>query len=209
MFPLVKMCQALEVSRSGYYAYKKWPQSQQRLDNEKLLIEIRRVFVDNDSNYGSPRIWNELNNVQGIRCSENRVARVMREAAIVVIQKRKFRVTTNSKHDYPVWPNVLNRNFVTEKPNAVWVSDITYIWTFEGWLYLAAVLDLFLIGVVGLAMDKTIADTLVIQATKQAILQRNPGEGVILHSDRGSQYAGNDFKALLAQNKFVESMSKK
>jgi len=203
------MCRALEVSRSGYYAWKNRPKSQGRIKNEALLIEIRRVFVDNESNYGSPRIWNELNNVQGIRCSENRVAKVMRAAGIFAIQKRKFRVTTNSKHDYPVWPNVLNRNFVVEKPNAVWVSDITYIWTLEGWLYLAAVLDLFSRGVVGLAMDRTIADTLVTQAMKQAILRRNPDEGVILHSDRGSQYAGNDFKALLAQNKFVGSMSKK
>jgi transposase InsO family protein len=203
------MCRALEVSRSGYYAYKKRPKSQGRIKNEALLIEIRRVFVDNDSNYGSPRIWNELNNVQGIRCSENRVARVMREAAIVAVQKRKFRLTTNSKHDDPVWPNVLERNFTVDRPNAVWVSDITYIWTWEGWLYLAAVLDLFSRGVVGLAMDKTIADTLVTQAMHQAILRRNPGKGLILHSDRGSQYAGNDFKAILTQNEFVGSMSKK
>ena len=107
----------MEVSRSGYYAWKKRPKSQRRLDNEKLLIEIRRVFVENQENYGSPRIWNQLNNLQGIRCSENRVAKVMREAGIVAVQKRKFRLTTNSKHDYPVWPNVLNRNFVVEKPN--------------------------------------------------------------------------------------------
>ena len=203
------MCRALEVSRSGYYAYKKRPKSQQRVDNEKLLIEIRRVFVDNESNYGSPRIWNALNNVQGIRCSENRVAKVMRGSGIVAVQKRKFRITTNSKHSYPVWPNVLNRNFTVEKPNAVWVSDITYIWTFEGWLYLAAVLDLFSRGIVGLAMDKTIADTLTTQAMKQAILRRSPGKGLICHTDRGSQYAGNDFKAILAQNEFVGSMSKK
>ena len=137
------MCRALEVSRSGYYAYKKRPKSQRRIDNEKLLIEIRRVFWDNNSNYGSPRIWNQLNNVEHIRCSENRMAKVMRGAAIIAVQKRKFRVTTNSKHGYPVWPNVLNRNFVVEKPNSVWVTDITYIWTLEGWLYLAAVPDLF------------------------------------------------------------------
>jgi len=203
------MCRALEVSRSGYYAYKKRPKSQRRVDNEKLLIEIRRVFVDNDSNYGSPRVWNELNNVEDIRCSENRVARVMRVNGIVAVQKRKFRVTTNSKHNHPVWPNVLNRNFVVEKPNAVWVSDITYVWTFEGWLYVAAILDLFSRGIVGLAMDKTIADTLTTQAMRQAILRRNPTKGLICHTDRGSQYAGNDFKAILAQNEFVGSMSKK
>ena len=203
------MCRALEVSRSGYYAWKTRPKSQARIDNEKLLIEINRVFWDNDRNYGSPRIWNQLHNQEHMRCSENRVARVMRVNGIVAIQKRKFRVTTNSKHDHPVWPNVLDRNFVVEKPNTVWVSDITYIWTFEGWLYLAAVLDLFSRGIVGLAMDKTIADTLTTQAMMQAILLRNPAKGLICHSDRGSQYAGNDFKAILAHNEFVGSMSRK
>jgi len=133
----------------------------------------------------------------------------MREAKIIAVQKRKFRVTTSSKHNYPVWPNILERNFSISRPNAVWVSDITYIWTFEGWLYLAAVLDLFSRGVVGLAMDKTIADTLVTQAMKQAIIRRNPDKGLILHSDRGSQYAGNDFKALLSDHKFIGSMSRK
>ena len=203
------MCRALEVSRSGYYAFKKRSKSQQRVDNEKLLIEIRRVYWENNRNYGSPRIWNQLNNCEDIRCSENRVAKIMRKAEIVAIQKRKFRVTTNSKHDYPVWPNVLDRNFIAQKPNTVWVSDITYIWTFEGWLYLAAVLDLFSRGIVGLAMDKTIAGTLTTQAMNQAILRRNPNKGLIFHSDRGSQYASHDFKAVLAQREFVGSMSKK
>ena len=133
----------------------------------------------------------------------------MRVARIIAIQKRRFRVTTNSKHNYPVWPNVLERNFMVQKPNAVWVSDITYIWTLEGWLYLAAVLDLYSRRVVGLAMDKTIADTLVTQAMMQAVLRRSPGKGLICHSDRGSQYAGYNFKAILSQYEFVGSMSRK
>ena len=203
------MCRTLDVSRSGYYAFKKRPKSHRRLENERLLIEIRRIFTENQSNYGSPRIWNQLNNIEHIRCSENRVAKVMRVAGIIAVQRRRFRVTTNSRHNYPVWPNVLERNFTVEKPNAVWVSDITYIWTFEGWLYLAAVLDLFSRGVVGLAMDQTIADTLTTQAMRRAIWQRNPLKGLICHSDRGSQYAGNDFKAILSQNEFVGSMSRK
>ena len=203
------MCRALEVSRSGYYAFKSRPKSQQRVENEKLVIEIRRVFLENNSNYGSPRIWDQLKNKDHISWSENRVARIMRVNAIVAVQRRKFRVTTTSKHDYPVWPNVLNRNFIVDRPNTIWVSDITYIWTFEGWLYLAAILDLFSGGIVGLAMDKTIADTLVTQAMRQAILMRGPAKGLICHSDRGSQYAGNDFKAILAQNEFVGSMSRK
>lgn len=128
---------------------------------------------------------------------------------IAAIQRRKFRVTTNSKHNYPVWPNILNRRFTVNKPNAIWVSDITYIWTREGWLYLATMLDLYSRGIVGLAMDKTITGTLTQQALKQAILRRNPPKGLICRSDRGTQYAANDFKALLAQHEFIGSMSKK
>jgi transposase InsO family protein len=203
------MCRALEVSKSGYFAHKKRPKCKRRLDNEKLLIEINRVYWENNRNYGSPRIWNELRNREQIPCSLNRIARLMHLNGIVAIQKRKFRVTTASKHDYPVWPNILSRNFIVERPNAVWVSDITYIWTFEGWLYLAVILDLFSRGIVGLAMDKTIADTLVIQALRQAVLRRNPVKGIILHSDRGSQYAGNDVKALLTKHEFTGSMSRK
>jgi transposase InsO family protein len=203
------MCRAIEVSRSGYHAFKTRPKSQNRTSNDKLLIEINRVFWDNDSNYGSPRIWDQLNNKEKIPCSVNRVARLMRCNGIIAIHKRKFRATTNSKHDYPVWPNILNRSFTVEKPNTVWASDITYIWTLEGWLYLAATLDLFSRGVVGLAMDKNITDTLVQTALTQAILRRSPPKGLICHSDRGSQYAGNDFKALLANHEFIGSMSKK
>lgn len=203
------MCRALEVSRSGHYAYKQRAKSRRRIDNEKLLIEIKQVFWEYDQDYGSPRIWNELNNVKRIRCSENRVARIMRENRIVAVQRRKFRLTTNSKHDYPVWPNILSRNFSVEKPNSVWVSDITYVWTHEGWLYVAAVLDLFSRGIVGLAMDKTIADTLTTQAMQQAILRRDPPKGLICHTDRGSQYAGQAFKSILAQREFIGSMSRK
>ena len=203
------MCRAVEVSRSGYYAFKTRPKSQNRVNNDNLLIEINRVFWDNDRNYGSPRIWDQLNNKDQIPGSQNRVARLMRCNNIAAIQRRKFKATTNSKHDYPVWPNVLNRSFTVEEPNSVWVSDITYIWTFEGWLYLAAILDLFSRGIVGLAMDKTIADTLTHQALTQAILRRSPPKGLICHTDRGSQYAGNDFKALLSKHEFIGSMSKK
>ena len=203
------MCRALEVSRSGYYAFKNRPQSQRGVDNATLLIGIRRIFLENKKLYGSPRMWNELSNVEHVPCSENRVARLMRANGIVAVQKKKFRLTTDSKHGNPVWPNILNRKFDVESPNTVWVSDITYVWTLEGWLYLAVILDLFSRGIVGLAMDKTIAETLVIQAIRQAILSRRPGKGLIVHSDRGSQYAGNDFKTILAGHKFVGSMSRK
>jgi transposase InsO family protein len=105
------MCRAVEVSKSGYYAFKRRPKSQNRIENERLLIEINRVYFENDRNYGSPRIWDHLRNKEQMRCSENRVARVMRINGVVAIQKRRFRVTTNSKHDYPVWPDLVNRSF--------------------------------------------------------------------------------------------------
>ncbi len=203
------MCRAIYVSGSGYHAFKTRPKSQNRIKNDNLLIEIKRVFWDNNRNYGSPRIWDQLCNKENIFCSVNRVARLMRDNSIVAIHRRKFKATTNSKHKYPVWPNLLNRNFIVARPNNVWVSDITYIWTFEGWLYLAVILDLFSRGIVGLAMDKTIADTLTLSALKQAILRRSPPKGLVYHSDRGVQYAANDFKALLAQQEFIGSMSKK
>ena len=164
--------------------------------------------MDHEARYGSPRIWNGLKKAE-IHCSENRVARLMRKNNLAAVQRRKYRATTNSKHSYAVWPNLLNRNFIVARPNSVWVSDITYIWTFEGWLYLAVILDLFSRGIVGLAMDKTIAETLTLSALKQAILRRSPPKGLVYHSDRGVQYAANDFKALLAQQEFIGSMSKK
>lgn len=204
-FPLHKMCRVLEVTRSGYYAFQKRAKSQQRVDNETLLIDIKRIFLTHKENYGSPRIWNELNRVERISCSENRVARLMRIEGLVAVQKKKFRLTTDSKHGNPVWPNILNRKFHVEKPNEVWVSDITYVWTLEGWLYLAVILDLFSRGIVGLAMDKTIADTLIIQAMNQAITQRRPEEGLIFHSDRGSQYTSNDFKSILTKRNLWEA----
>ncbi len=202
------MCRLLEVSTSGYYAWKNRPENVRRIENEQLLIEIRRLFHENDSEYGSPRIWRELE-AADIACGENRVARLMHFAGLVAVHKAKFCVTTNSKHNFSVWPNILNRNFSVSEPDRAYVSDITYIWTMEGWLFVSAVLDLFSRGVVGLSMDERITGNLTQAALKQAVLRRNPRQGLIFHSDRGSQYASNDFKALLEQHKFVGSMSKK
>ena len=208
VFPLEKMCRALEVSRSGYYAYKKRPKSQRRIDNEKLLIEIKRVFLDNDRNYGSPRVWDALQKIN-IPCSLNRIARLMHENGIVAVQRRKFKATTNSKHNWPVAPNLLERHFKVDEPNKIWVTDITYIWTWEGWLYLSFVLDLYSRGVVGLAMSERITDDLTQSALKQAIGRRNPMAGLIHHSDRGSQYASGDYQALLTKHAITPSMSRK
>jgi putative transposase len=180
-----------------------------RINNDKLLIEIRRVFWDNNRNYGSPRVWDWLRNKESIICSQNRVARLMHANNIIAVHKRRFKATTDSKHAYPVWPNLLNRNFIVARPNNVWVSDITYIWTYEGWLYLAMVLDLYSRGIVGSSMDKTITEELTKQAFMQAILRRDPPKGLVYHSDRGVQYASNGFKGLLAQYGCIGSMSRK
>lgn len=198
----------MKVSTSGYYEWKKRPKSQNKIDNERLLIVIRRLFLENRQEYGSPRIWHELKAVN-ITCCENRVARLMRFGGLIAVHRRKFCVTTDSKHNLLVWPNVLNRNFSVSVPDRAYVSDITYVWTREGWLYLAIVLDLCSRGVVGLAMDKTIAGELTRRALIQAILRRNPDKGLICHSDRGSQYAANDYKAILAEHGFIGSMSRK
>jgi transposase InsO family protein len=209
MYPPVKICRAMEVSKSGYYAWKKRPKSRRVINNEKLLIEIRRVFIENHENYGSPRVWDALNNKSGIACSENRVARLMRENKLLAVQSRKYKATTDSKHNWPVAPNILNRNFITEAPNKIWLTDITYIWTWEGWLYLAFVLDMYNRGVAGLSMSDRVTDELTQNALKQAILRCNPAKGLIHHSDRGSQYASGDYQELLKKYGITPSMSRK
>jgi len=193
---------------SGYHAWKTRPKSRRRIANEALLIEIRRRFMENNSEYGSPRLWRELN-ATNVTCGENRVARLMRLDGLVAVQRKKFCVTTHSRHNFSVWPNIVNRNFIVPAPDKTYVSDITYVWTKEGWLFVSVVLDLFSRGVVGLSMDERITDSLTQSALRQAIIRRNPGQGLIFHSDRGSQYASNDFKTLLLNHEFIGSMSRK
>jgi transposase InsO family protein len=202
------MCWVLEVSTSGYYAWRNRPKSRRVIDNERLLIEIRRMFLEHNQNYGSPRIYHALHR-SGIPCSENRIARLMREDNLVAVQRRKFRVTTDSKHNWPVAPNILNRDFVTDAPSRIWLTDITYVWTWEGWLYLAFVLDLYYRGVIGLSMAARVTDELTQNALKQALLRRNPPKGLIHHSDRGSQYASGDYQELLKRYDITPSMSRK
>ena len=166
------------------------------------------MFMEHDANYGSPRIWDALQKEQ-IPCSENRIARLMQSNGLAAVQKRKFKATTNSKHNWPIAPNLLERNFYVEEPNRIWVSDISYIWTWEGWLYLAFILDLCIMGVVGLAMSERITDDLTQSALRQAIGRRNPPPGLIHHSDRGSQYASGDYQTLLKKHEIIPSMSRK
>ena len=203
-----KMCRVLGVSRSGYYRWKRQPQSKRHKENEKILMEIRESHKNSRRAYGSPRITKDLQ-ATGTKCSENRVARLMRNNGIVGKAKKKFKATTNSKHNLPVAENLLKQNFAAQKPNTVWVSDITYIWTLEGWLYLAVILDLYSRQVVGWAMSDRLTSDFVIKALYQAIGRRNPGSCCIFHSDRGVQYASAGFRDVLNSHGFIQSMSRK
>lgn len=207
-YSIKKMARVFKVSRSCYYAWlNREPCDRERQELE-LLFEIKRIYFKFRKTYGSPRIYNELKD-EGICCSENRVARIMRKNGIAAERKRRFKVTTDSKHDYPASPNLLNREFDVEEPNTCWVGDITYIWTDEGWLYLAIVMDLFSRMIVGWAMESHMKSELVIDALNMAVKHRSPDEGTLFHSDKGIQYASTDFRECLSGNKMVQSMSRK
>jgi len=207
-FAVERMCRVLKVSKSGYYAWRVRPQSNRARDNEQLDHHIKTIYRKNKGMYGSPRITKVLHR-QNIACSENRVARRMLINGIKAKSKKRFKVTTNSKHNHPVAKNLLNQNFNVQQPNKVWVSDITYIWTREGWLYLAVILDLFSRHIVGWAMSNHLGQELALNALKQAIWRRRPPRGVLFHSDQGVQYACQSFRKLLQQHKFIQSMSGK
>ncbi|MDH5769512.1 MAG: IS3 family transposase, partial [Nitrospirota bacterium] len=183
-------------SRSGYYQWRRQPQSKRHKDNEKILVEIKESYKNSRRAYGSPRITEDLQ-ANGTRWGKNRIARLMKIHGIVGKAKKKFKATTNSKHNLPVAPNLLNQDFVAEKPNTVWVSDITYISTLEGWLYLVVILDLYSRQAVGWAMSDRLTSDFVVKALYQAIGRRRPPSGCILHSDRGVQYASADFRDVL------------
>ncbi|MDO8746790.1 MAG: IS3 family transposase [Thermodesulfovibrionales bacterium] len=203
-----RMCRVIGASRSGYYGWRRQPQSKRHKDNEKILMEIKESHKNSRRAYGSPRITKDIQ-ARGTKCSENRVARLMKVHGIIAKTKKKFKATTNSKHNLPVAPNLLNQNFVAEKPNTVWVSDITYIATLEGWLYLAVILDLYSRQVVGWAMSDRLTADFVVKALYQAIGRRRSASGCILHSDRGVQYASSDFREVLKAYGFIQSMSRK
>ena len=207
-FPISSMCRILGVSNSGYYAWLKRPESPRRQENRRLLMAIKVVHEKSRKTYGSPRIHAELNE-SGTVCSRYRVARLMRQHGIVSKHKRKFRVTTNSVHSFPIAENILQRQFDVFRPGQCWVSDITYIPTLEGWLYLAVTLDLFHRKVIGWSMGRWITRQLVIDALNMGIKNGCMESGLIHHSDRGVQYASNEFQALLKANRIQCSMSRK
>lgn len=207
-FHVATMCRVLEVSRSGFYGWLKVSKSKRDVANDALLEKIVRVHTRSRKTYGCRRVHMALRS-RGELCSRNRVARLMSRYGLRSKTSRKFRATTNSKHNLPVAANVLGRQFVVGNANRAWVSDITYIPTEEGWLYLATVMDLYSRKVVGWSMDERMTRGLVSDALRMAIRQRNPMPGLIHHSDRGIQYASNDYQKLLSQHGMVCSMSKK
>ena len=202
------MCRVFEVSRSGYYRWLKRKPSQRHLDNQRLDAQIREIYEQSKGRYGSPKITQELRD-QGRKVGKNRVAERMRKAGLRSKIRRKYRVTTNSKHKFPVAPNLLERNFTAQAPDRVWVSDITYLATRTGWLYLTVIIDLFSRMVVGWALSSSLSHEMVVVALKRAIRRRGPTNGLVFHSDRGVQYACTGFRDELEGHGFVQSMSRK
>jgi transposase InsO family protein len=205
-FGVRQMCRALNVSPSGYYAWHQRPPSAREMANQALFKDIETVYNDNDGLYGSPRIHAELK-AQGKRCSQNRVARLMRLRHLRARQVRRFKVTTKRDKSHPVAPNLLQRDFDTDRPNQKWLSDITYIPTQEGWLYLATVLDLYSRRLVGWAMSERIDGELTRTALHMALEQRQPHPGLIHHSDQGCQYTDSAYQMLLKDNCIQVSMN--
>ena len=207
-FSMKTMFKVLSVSPSGYYDWRDRPPSPRTQKNAELASEIKRIFDEEKSRAGAKRIAKRLK-LEGILASRHRVARIMRAHGWRAKAARKFKATTNSNHKLPVASNLLQQNFSATRSNEKWVSDITYIWTEEGWLYLAVVMDLYSRMVVGWAMSERMTTKLVVDALQMAIWRRKKPQGVIIHSDRGSQYCSHDYQKLLAENGFICSMSKK
>jgi len=207
-FKVGRMCTLLNVSRSGYYAWRNRPECHRSRENRALQDKIRVLYKASHGIYGSSRVHRDLVDA-GVRCGKNRVARIMRNAGIQSRTERKFKATTNSKHNLPVAPNLLEQNFTVEAPDCTWVGDITYIPTDEGWLYLAILLDLYNREVVGWAASSRMTRQLVIEALQMALGRRDPGHGLVHHTDRGSQYASYDYQDILKEHDIVCSMSRK
>jgi len=202
------MSKELEISRSSYYAWHSRPKGRLWNENMYLSQRIRSIYEQKKQRYGSPRITAELRS-EGFSCSRNRVARLMRKQGITARARKRFRVLTNSNHKLAVAENLVEMQFNPEKANSLWTTDITYIRTREGWLYLAVVLDLWSRSVISWRADRNMDENLVIKPLEKAIRDRQPGGELILHSDRGSQYASQRLRQILKENNITQSMSSK
>ncbi len=207
-YPIRLMCRVLAVSAAGYYAWRSRPESARSVSARTALSAIRVIHRASRETYGSPSIWKALVK-QGLRIGEHRVARLMRQDGIWAKTVKKWRATTQSQHRFPVAANTLNRQFTVEAPNRVWAGDLTYVWTTEGWLYLAVILDLYSRRVVGWAMGHRLTVDLAERALTMALVNRSPRAGLLHHSDRGSQYAATSYQHVLAAHGVTASMSRK
>jgi transposase InsO family protein len=206
-FPVTVLCRLLAVSQSGYYASCGRPKSSRARRDEELSERVAVAHLESRRRYGSPRVHAELK-AAGERVGRKRVARLMRERNLVARMRRRFRATTDSKHRFPVAPNVLERDFTTTAPNEAWVTDITFLWTAQGWLYLAVILDLFSRRVVGWATSENVDRHLALAALDRALALRRPRAGLVHHSDRGSTYASTDYRKALEARGIECSMSR-
>lgn len=208
-FPVRLMCKALELSPSGFYSWLNRGAKPAKMDRDKkVLSEMRLIHSENREVFGSPRMTKAMR-AKGHVINHKRIARIMQENGIQGIPTRKFKVTTDSKHHFPLAKNKLNQHFDVETPNKVWASDITYISTSEGWMYLAVVMDLYSRRIVGWSMDRHMETSLISNALEMALGMRERKEGLLHHSDRGVQYCSNAYQALLSKNKIEPSMSRK
>ena len=205
-FEVMKMCRVLGVSRSGYYKHLGRGLSPRRQENERLVTRIREIWGVRRRVYGSPRITAELRS-EGHRCGKNRIARLMRENGIRSLMRRRFKITTRSNHRLPVAEDLVGRDFTADSINKLWFSDITYIWTWEGWLYLAAVMDVHNREIVGWVLRDRLTKEIVVDALKNGLRKRAPQAGLIFHSDRGSQYASSEVRGILRMWHARQSMS--
>ena len=207
LYPVRLLCSLLEVSRSGYYAWVDRPAAPKTIADAQLVVEIRAALVRGRGAYGSPRIHRELR-ARGIRVGKKRIERLMRDNGIVARQKRRFVLTTDSRHEHPIAPNLLDRDFDPKAANEAWAGDVTYIATGEGWLYLAVLLDLFSRRVVGWATSAANDRQLVLDALRHALRSRRPAPGLMHHTDRGSPYASDEYRQALLDRGIVASMSR-
>lgn len=207
-FSVELMCRVIGVSKSGYFSWSKRDASPREVRKTELVVKIERIHQGSRNTYGSPRVYQTLKGM-GEKCSKSMVERLMRESGIRSKMRRKFKATTNSNHGLPVAPNLVKRDFTAKAPNRLWVTDITYLWTDEGWLYLAAIIDVFTRKVVGWAMKDRLTLPLALEALDMAVTRQRPGPGLVHHSDRGCQYAARDYRGALERLRMICSMSRR
>lgn len=207
-FSIERMCHMFSIERSGYYAWLQRKPGKREIANQSLDGKVVSLFKKHHGRYGAKRLTDDLHDL-GEKCGKNRVAKRMLHLGLKAKAKKKFKVTTDSKHNLPIAPNVLNRDFIATAPNQKWVADISYLWTDEGWMYLAVVIDLYSRAVIGWSIQPTMTKQLICDAFIMALWRRGFPKNVLFHSDRGSQYCSYEYQGMLKENGFISSMSRK